>query len=190
MNKIITLFFVIGLSILISCGGNEADSGGVVSKDAQENSLSEEELMRLAMLIEPSPKSYQADQMNKLVQYAIDHNWPVQQSESGLLYYIQSKGDGDKIGEKGKVMVQYKGYLVDDRVFDSSFDRGQPSIFTINEVIPAWQEGLQYIREGGTIYVLANSDLGYGARGAGKLIKPYTPLIFEIELVSIVGNSE
>ena len=105
---------------------------------------------------------------------------------SGLQYKIEREGSDTKPTTVDEVEVNYKGTLLDGRVFDSSYDRGQSIKFALNRVIPGWTEGLQLIGEGGKITLYLPSDLAYGERGApGSIIEPNATLIFEVELLKV-----
>lgn len=105
--------------------------------------------------------------------------------ESGLQYEILSKGDGPIPGQTDKVRVHYHGTLIDGKVFDSSVKRGQSISFPVNGVIQGWQEILQIMPVGSKWKVFIPYHLAYGERGAGADIKPFSALIFEIELLGI-----
>lgn len=106
---------------------------------------------------------------------------------SGLQYKMLSKGTGTKTpNTSNRVSVHYTGRLIDGTVFDSSVQRGQPATFGVTQVIKGWTEALQLMRVGDKLELYIPSDLGYGARGAGKDIKPYSLLIFEVELLEIL----
>ncbi len=107
------------------------------------------------------------------------------QLESGLQYKIIEEGDGPSPGSSDKVTTHYIGKLIDGTVFDSSIERGNPISFKVNGVIKGWQEALPMMKTGSKWMLYIPYDLGYGARGAGASIPPYSTLIFEIELLSI-----
>lgn len=104
---------------------------------------------------------------------------------SGLQYEVISEGTGAKPDEDDMVRVNYEGTFIDGTVFDSSYSRGEPTEFPLNGVIPGWTEGIQLMREGAKYKFYIPSDLGYGPQGAGP-IPPYSPLVFEVELISII----
>ena len=108
-----------------------------------------------------------------------------QPQESGLVYVCTKKGKGPKPGYKQIVKVHYTGRLLDGTVFDSSVERGEPIEFElgVGQVIPGWDEGIALMSKGekGVLYIPSN--LAYGSRQAGELIKPFSNLIFEVELV-------
>ncbi len=106
-------------------------------------------------------------------------------TKSGLKYRIQRKSDGEKPSAKDTVTVNYKGWLDDGTVFDSSYKRGEPISFPLQGVIPGWTEGLQYVGKGGMIELEIPPDLGYGPRGAGGVIPPNATLHFTVELLDI-----
>ena len=95
------------------------------------------------------------------------------------------KGDGAIPKASEKVKVHYTGMLINGTVFDSSVERGKPSTFGVTQVIKGWQEALQLMPVGSKWKVFIPQELGYGARGAGENIPPYSALIFEMELLSI-----
>jgi FKBP-type peptidyl-prolyl cis-trans isomerase FkpA/FKBP-type peptidyl-prolyl cis-trans isomerase FklB len=82
--------------------------------------------------------------------------------------------------------VHYVGTLTDGTVFDSSVARGAPATFPLTGVIKCWTEGLQQIKAGGKSRLVCPSDIAYGQRGSGQLIKPGATLVFEVELLEIV----
>lgn len=105
---------------------------------------------------------------------------------SGLQYEIIKEGSGAKPKATDKVRVHYHGTLINGIVFDSSVERGEPAEFPLNAVIPGWTEILQLMPVGSKWRVVIPSELAYGSRGAGDMIRPNMTLIFEIELLDIV----
>ncbi len=109
---------------------------------------------------------------------------------SGLQYVVLAEGKGNRPKATDTVTVQYRGTLIDGTEFDSSYKRGQPATFALNQVIKGWTEGVQLIKEGGKIRLFVPSELAYGDRGAGAQIGPNAALIFEVELISIGQASQ
>lgn len=110
------------------------------------------------------------------------------ETDSGLKYYDIVVGDGAQpAGPTSRVKVHYTGYLVDGTKFDSSVDRGQPSTFRLSGVIRGWTEGVGSMRVGGKRKLIIPYALGYGVNG-GRGIPPKAMLIFDIELLEIVGE--
>lgn len=110
----------------------------------------------------------------------------VKVTESGLQYEVIKEGTGESPTADSKVKVHYKGTLIDGTVFDSSYERGKPATFGVSQVIKGWTEALQLMKVGGKWKLYIPYELGYGERGAGPDIKPYSTLIFEVELLDIV----
>lgn len=109
----------------------------------------------------------------------------VQTTSSGLQYEVLQQGTGDSPSASSQVTVHYEGTLIDGTVFDSSIKRGEPATFPVNGVIQGWQEVLPMMKVGDKWKVYIPYDLAYGERGAGQDIKPYSTLIFEMELLGI-----
>ena len=109
----------------------------------------------------------------------------VKTTASGLQYEVEKEGTGPTPKATDTVTVNYKGTLMDGSTFDSSYDRGQPATFVLNQVIPGWTEGVQLMKVGSKYKFYIPSALGYGDKGAGATIGPNAPLIFEVELLSI-----
>ena len=108
-----------------------------------------------------------------------------EETSSGLKYKILNKGNGDYPIKGDKVKVHYKGMLIDETVFDSSYKRNQPIEFNvgIGQVIPGWDEGIMLLKKGEKAKFVIPSNLGYGETGAGGVIPPNATLIFEVELL-------
>lgn len=106
-------------------------------------------------------------------------------TSSGLQYEVIRQGTGVKPTLSDTVTVHYKGQLSDGKVFDSSIDRGEPATFTLDRVIEGWQEGIQLMPQGAQYRIYIPYNLGYGERGAGQDIPPYSALIFDVELISV-----
>jgi FKBP-type peptidyl-prolyl cis-trans isomerase FklB len=108
-------------------------------------------------------------------------------TESGLQYEIIATGEGEKPTAASTVRTHYHGSFISGDVFDSSVDRGQPAEFPINAVIPGWTEALQLMTEGSKWRLYVPYDLAYGEQGSQGAIPPYSTLIFDVELISIIS---
>ena len=104
---------------------------------------------------------------------------------SGLQYIEQRAGEGASPGPDSKVIVHYRGTLINGKVFDSSYSRGTPASFKLNGVIPGFRESITLMRPGAKWMVFIPSELGYGEKGTGSGIGPNETLIFDIELISV-----
>lgn len=109
----------------------------------------------------------------------------VKTTESGLQYRVERAGNGATPAATDVVRVHYKGTLLDGTEFDSSYERGQPAEFGLNQVIPGWAEGVALMPVGSKYTFWIPSELGYGDSGGGP-IPPNAMLTFEVELIEIV----
>jgi FKBP-type peptidyl-prolyl cis-trans isomerase FkpA len=94
-------------------------------------------------------------------------------------------GTGANPNATDRVKVHYRGTLVDGKEFDSSYKRGEPTVFPLNRVVPCWTHGIQRIKVGGKATLTCPSATAYGERGAGGVIPPNATLTFEVELLAI-----
>ena len=105
---------------------------------------------------------------------------------SGLQYQVLHEGSGKRPSAKDSVKCHYEGFLIDDTVFDSSVQRGEPAVFGLQQVIAGWTEGLQLMQEGSKYRFFIPYRLAYGEGGAGQMIPPYAALIFDVELIKVL----
>jgi FKBP-type peptidyl-prolyl cis-trans isomerase FklB len=105
---------------------------------------------------------------------------------SGLQYEVVKMGTGAKPSESSTVRVHYVGTLINGTKFDSSYDRNEPAEFPVKGVIKGWTEALQLMPVGSKFKFYIPESLAYGGNGAGESIKPYSTLIFEVDLIGIV----
>lgn len=112
----------------------------------------------------------------------------IQITSSGLQYLVMEEGKGNSPSITSNVLVHYHGTTPDGLVFDSSVERGEPIALNLNQVIPGWTEGLQLMKEGAKYKFFIPQELAYGAnapQGGQGPIKPFMPLVFEVELIKI-----
>lgn len=107
-------------------------------------------------------------------------------TKSGLQYEILTEGTGKQPKATDTVRCHYEGSLINGSVFDSSYKRGEPAEFGLNQVIPGWTEGVQLMKEGAKYRFYIPYLLGYGENGAGSSIPPYSTLIFDVELIKVL----
>jgi len=104
---------------------------------------------------------------------------------SGLQYKVLSEGKGVPPKPTDQVTVNYRGTLLDGTEFDSSYKRGEPATFPVNQVIKGWTEALPLMKPGAKWQLFVPAELAYGERGAGRDIPPNATLIFEVELLGV-----
>jgi peptidylprolyl isomerase len=122
-------------------------------------------------------------------EYAINHKYKVQRAPSGLSYLITKNGKGSTSKEGDEVTVSYEGFLINDKVFDTTKDK-EPFKFTLGEgkVIEGWEEGLKYFNKGSEGYLFIPSQMAYGATPLEDekiSIPAYSVLVFKIQVVDI-----
>ncbi len=106
--------------------------------------------------------------------------------KSGLQYKVLKAGNGRKPGRTDKVRCHYEGSFVNGMVFDSSYNRGEPAVFGVNQVIAGWTEALQLMAEGSEWELYIPYNLAYGEAGAHGAIPPCAALIFKVELIAVL----
>ncbi|MGB0931483.1 MAG: FKBP-type peptidyl-prolyl cis-trans isomerase [Chitinophagales bacterium] len=128
----------------------------------------------------PTPIISSADQIEAYLT-ANNLSAVAEETASGLHYIIEEEGVGPHPTTSSVVTVHYRGTLEDGTVFDSSYERGQPSSFSLGAVISGWREGMLLFKRGGSGKLIVPFELAYGSTGNGD-IPPNTIIIFEIEL--------
>lgn len=111
-------------------------------------------------------------------------------SPEGIYYVVNQLGEGNTVHPGEFVSVHYTGKLFNGNVFDSSVERGEPITFKIGigQVIQGWEKGIPLFKTGGKGTLYLPSSLAYGERGAGGIIPPNSPLIFDIEVIETIDN--
>ncbi len=107
---------------------------------------------------------------------------------SGLHYVDLVVGSGAVVPPGATVKVHYTGTLADGTKFDSSRDRGEPMTGSLKRLIPGWQAGIPGMKVGGRRKLIIPPDLGYGARGFGRIIPPNALLVFDVEVLDLVSK--
>ncbi|MBM4075253.1 MAG: FKBP-type peptidyl-prolyl cis-trans isomerase [Planctomycetes bacterium] len=161
---------MIELEIPYELGYGEEGSPPVIPPKAQLHFLVE----LLEVKVPPAPGPDDADAPKEFTT-----------TKSGLKYRVLRKSDGTKPKSTNTVKVHYKGWLDDDTVFDSSYDRGKEISFPLNRVIPGWTEGLQLVGVGGKIELEIPYELAYGEKGRPPVIPPKAQLHFIVELFEV-----
>jgi FKBP-type peptidyl-prolyl cis-trans isomerase FklB len=107
-------------------------------------------------------------------------------TKSGLQYEVLQEGTGRSPKATDTVRCHYEGRLLDGSIFDSSYQRGEPADFGLNQVIAGWTEGVQLMKEGSKFRFTIPYMLAYGEGGAGSSIPPYATLVFDVELIKVL----
>ncbi|MBI3879805.1 MAG: FKBP-type peptidyl-prolyl cis-trans isomerase [Verrucomicrobia bacterium] len=199
--------YAIGLDIGSNFKKNEVDvdgkalAAGIVDALAGKPAMNEEEMkaalaaFRQEMMTKMMAKQQASGDVNlKAGEAFLAANAKkdgVKTTASGLQYKVMKAGNGKGKAPKATdtMKVHYHGTLIDGTVFDSSVDRKEPIEFPLNGVIPGWTEGVQLMKEGDKFQFFIPAKLAYGERGAGEKIGPNAALVFEVELLNVIGTN-
>jgi FKBP-type peptidyl-prolyl cis-trans isomerase len=157
--------------------------------------LTPEEIKEIKKMISKRVKTYRQKEKNMLVEKNLKEGEEflaenkkkkgVVTTQSGLQYIVLHEGNGPKPKKTDLVKVHYRGMLIDGREFDSSYKWGKSAAFSLQGMIPGWIEALQLMTVGSKYSIFIPPNLGYGDKGAGRLIGPNAVIIFEVELLGI-----
>jgi len=118
--------------------------------------------------------------------YLKANNITAQKTENNLYYVVTREGDGTHPTIADQVTIHYKGYTLDGRTFDSSYDKGQPLTYALSAFVQGWQQGIPMFSKGGAGQLFIPSNLGYANYPPpGSGIPPHAVLVFDIELLKI-----
>ncbi len=187
-SKLDSLSYAIGVNLANSLSADGVDSVNARAVIAGfKNSLAGVDTLLTLEAVQANYGKWIAEARSEAIQRFFKSNGTkdgVVTTPSGMQYQVMKMGTGPKPTLESKVKTHYHGMLLDGTVFDSSVDRGQPISFPLRGVIKGWQEGLQLMPVGSKFRFWIPQELAYGPRGMGK-IKPYSTLIFEVELFEI-----
>ncbi len=191
----------IGYALGANIGANFKSTGVSVDTEAfsqgfkdalnGKNNLSDAEMQAafeaFNQMVEAKQNSGSAEEKEKGKAFLAENKTKegVVETASGLQYKVVKMGEGPKPTATDKVKVHYHGTTIDGTVFDSSVQRGEPITFPLNGVIAGWTEGVQLMPTGSKFIFYIPSNLAYGDRGAGGVIKGGMTLIFEVELIEV-----
>lgn len=122
------------------------------------------------------------DEDKTIEEYLAENNLNAQKHESGLYYIIEKVGVGEHPKVSNVVTMDYIGYYTDGEKFDSSYDRGKPLVYPLNQLIRGWQIGVPLLKKGGKGKLIIPSNLGYGSHPTNG-IRDNAILVFDIELI-------
>jgi FKBP-type peptidyl-prolyl cis-trans isomerase len=131
-------------------------------------------------------KDYVAINDTEIQDYIASNGLQAEKTDEGLYYVISDGGEGTRPIVSNRVTVHYNGYLLNGNVFDSSYDRGEKSTFSLGGVIEGWKLGIPLIKEGGSIKLIVPSHLAYASQPPSRSIPKNAVLVFDIELFSVL----
>ncbi|MCH5222713.1 MAG: FKBP-type peptidyl-prolyl cis-trans isomerase [Muribaculaceae bacterium] len=168
--------------MISACGNKKAEEN---NQDPNQETAQIVENVEVAPVPGINGTKYNADFFNNEAnksETATDSTYA--QTATGLKYVVVKEGTGKSPSATDQVTVHYVGNLTNGTIFDSSIDRGEPTTFPLNRVIPGWTEGLQLMKEGGEVVFYIPSDLAYGPQGVPG-IPPSSPLLFWVQLIQV-----
>lgn len=122
---------------------------------------------------------------NAIIELAVDKGWQMNRTNSGLYYLIKQQGEGPNYLMGQPAQANYQGFFLDGKMFDSSYKRNKPIIFSVGQMIAGWNEAQQLVNPGTKMLILVPSKLAYGERGFPGFVPPNTPIMFDIEMLRI-----
>lgn len=148
--------------------------------------VSKEELEQEAKNYREQMEERKDKEPEEIAQYIADNNITAKPNQDGLYIIVKKKGNGPVVSEGKTVSMNYTGKLLDGSVFDSSEGR-EPFSYIVGKqgLIPGWETGVMGQPAGTQLQLIIPSALGYGATGAPGRIPPYSPLCFDIEILSV-----
>lgn len=162
-------------------------------KEGNEYEIEQSQIRRIITAYQTKKKDEQKDVNLEKSEKFLEENKKkegFEVTESGLQYKVLEEGSGESPEKGDRVRVHYEGTLTDGEVFDSSYERDEPTEFQVERVIPGWSEALKKMKEGSKWKIVIPPDLAYGERGAGQAIGPNEALIFTVELMEVMEGEK
>ncbi len=176
------LFAISSFLVLFFACGNP---GHTEEKPDRPKSFDEDELIgRYSAMLIANPRTQDEIDQNVILNFLIDSLFDFQKTASGIYYHIEKKGNGEHPNMKNKIIAHYHGTFLDGTVFDSSYKKGSPMMFTLDRVIVGWQEAIPMLSIGEKGTFIIPSRLAYGSKGFPGFVQPNTVLVFDIELIN------
>lgn len=179
--KLIYLLMILNL-FLFSCGGNT--NGKKDGSDSGKDDDKEYDPTWIYQFYHQDPQNLDEREENAIIDYIVDKEINVSKiPERGIYYSIDEEGKGPLLRPGEKVKINYKGYFLDGRQFDSSYQRGKPITFNVGDMISGWNIGLTRFKSGGKGKIFIPSRFAYGEKGLEGFVPPNTALIFEVDIL-------
>lgn len=177
--------------VLVACGqstSSEPAKKNTTPDFSVQDTIGQEALIAKLSIALSSDTGRLGQERNTIVNFLIDQGKDMDHTNSGLFYKIHEVGEGEPLAWADYIKVDYKGYFLNDKVFDSSYERGEPISFYIGNMVDGWNEGLQLLSPGAKASFIVPSHLGYGEKGfplsSGKfLVPPNTIIAFDLEVL-------
>ncbi len=186
MKKIQLLVLLLGLG-LASCGGNNKPTA-TLSNNEPNKKVIPADLGDLYQYYHANPATLDLKDENTLIEYAADKNISAIRTKSGVYIQTHTEGNGEQVKWGDKISVDYKGYTLDGKEFDSSYGRGVPLTFRVGNMNAGWNEALPYLKRGTKATFLIPSHMGYGKKGFPGYIDPDTNIAFDVHVLKEIAS--
>ncbi|MFK7936635.1 MAG: FKBP-type peptidyl-prolyl cis-trans isomerase [Saprospiraceae bacterium] len=179
--------------LLFACNSTSDKTPSITTEPELTEAEADDLLLQMATHLIAEPSNQKEEQNNTIVNHAIDNNFAMQPTRTGLYVQILEEGTGEKIKWGDYISAHYRGQFLDGKVFDSSYAKKKPLQFYVGNTIDGWNEGLQMAKVGTKMRLLIPSALAYGEAGIKindirYLVPPNAILQFELEILEkLVG---
>jgi FKBP-type peptidyl-prolyl cis-trans isomerase len=177
--KLLLLLFVLALA---SCGDNNKQKAPLSNNETTKK-VTPADLGDLYQYYHANPNTLDQKDENTLIEYAADKNISAIRTKSGVYIQTHKEGQGEQVKWGDKISVDYKGYTLDGKEFDSSYGRGEPITFRVGNMNAGWNEALPYLKRGTKATFLIPSHMGYGKKGFPGYIDPDTNIAFDVQVL-------
>ena len=181
MKLLLTLSLMIGI-ILSSCVNDTKNSTNAATVTTNTKVKKDNKLY--ANYTDNPTTQAQIDE-NDLIEYAIEKGLDVKRTDSGMYYVVEEMGTGSTMVNGQPFKAHYSGYFLDGKIFDSSYQRGEPIASTVGSMVRAWNEALMTFPVGTKVKLLIPSKLAYGDRGFPGFVPPNSSLVFDMHILAV-----
>lgn len=188
--------FLLFLLLMTACGessSSDTSTAAATPSFSVQDTISEEALVAKLSLALSSDTTRHGKEINTIVNHLIDQGRDMDYTHSGLFYKVYEPGNGEPLQWADYIKVHYRGYFLDGKEFDSSYQRGEPIAFYVGNMVDGWNEGLQLLSPGAKASFVLPSSLGYGAKGFPLgpdqyLVPPHTIIAFDVEVLEKLAD--
>jgi FKBP-type peptidyl-prolyl cis-trans isomerase len=182
-NAYLLLFiFLVGCK---SDSKTDSEKGTPEGKDKIITNLSDEAVNRLYMHYVDAPSQQSQKDENAIIEYAVAKSLDLQRTNSGLYYIIHERGPGPNYIRNQPCRVHYRGFFLNGKIFDSSYQKDRPIDFYVGGMNAGWNEGLLLMNTGTKAQLFLPSRLAYGERGFPGYVPPNTPIAFDMHCLPL-----
>lgn len=136
------------------------------------------------------PKTLEQIEENKIIEYLAENNLEAVRTRSGVYIANHQVGSGDSILWGDPIRVDYKGYFMDGKEFDSSYKRNKPIEFRVGSMVAGWNEAIPFLKIGSKATFVLPSHMGYGKKGFPGFVGPDQILLFDIDILASLKKKQ